>query len=279
MATPLPNPLLDLLLDQTLDWLSPRWLQLFSGTLPPSTRRSYDSAMRRFSGFCNCYQVPTPFPVTEMLLCSFAAFLAEDGLAPPTIKLYQAAIHNTQLSLGLPDPREQSALPVLMRVLAGIGRARLQQLRIRLPITAPMLRRIKGELERTAHPESRVLWAVCCTAFFGFFLPWGDPPGITGPIQPTAPPCLGGHGSGQPPVPNNHQVPPKAIQDRPSWQRGRHCARQDKMCYLPSGCSSWLCSSTGESPGPLLFNIKGSATPQARVCGRDSEGLGGFGPS
>ena len=128
--------------------------------------------MRRFSGFCNRYQVPTPFPVTEMLLCSFAAFLAEDGLAPQTIKSYLAAIRNTQLSLGLPDPREQSALPVFTRVLAGIGRARLQrgqQPRIRLPITAPILRRIKGELERTAHPESRVLWAVSCTTFFGFF--------------------------------------------------------------------------------------------------------------
>ena len=31
-ATPLPQYLLDLLLDQSLDWISPRWRQLFSGT-------------------------------------------------------------------------------------------------------------------------------------------------------------------------------------------------------------------------------------------------------
>ena len=87
-------------------------------------------------------------------------------------KSYLAAIRNTQLSLGLPDPREQSSLPVLKRVLAGISRSRLgrgQPSRVRLPVTAVLLRRIKHELERSAHPERRVLWGVCCTAFFGFF--------------------------------------------------------------------------------------------------------------
>lgn len=64
--------------------------------------------------------------------------------------------------------------------------------RARLPITAPILRRIKQQLERGAHRDRCVLWAVCCTAYFGFFrlgelllpsaasfnsrlhLPWGD---------------------------------------------------------------------------------------------------------
>ena len=127
--------------------------------------------MRRFSGFCERFSIVDPFPVTEPLLCSFAAFLADSGLAPQSIKSYLAAIRNTQLSLGLPDPREQSSLPVLKRVLAGISRARLgrgQPSRIRLPITAAMLRNIREELERSAH-QKLVLWAVCCTAFFGFF--------------------------------------------------------------------------------------------------------------
>ena len=83
-----------------------------------------------------------------------------------------AAIRNTQLSLGLPDPREQSSLPILKRVQAGISRVRLgrgQPSRVRLPITAQVLRRIKGALECSAHPEKELLWAVSCTAFFGFF--------------------------------------------------------------------------------------------------------------
>ena len=128
--------------------------------------------MRKFTTFCERYHVPDPFPVTEFLLCSFAAAMADDGLAPQTVKSYLAAIRNTQLSLGLPDPREQSSLPVLKRVLADISRSRLgrgQPSRVRLPVTAVLLRRIREELERSAHPERRVLWAVCCTAFFGFF--------------------------------------------------------------------------------------------------------------
>ena len=119
------------------------------------------------------------FPV---ILCSFAASMAEGGLAPPTVKSYLAAILNTQLTLCLPGPREQSSLPVLKRVLAGISRSRLgrgQPSRVRLLVTAVLLRRINEELERSAHPERRVLWAVCCTAFFGFFrlgeLLWSSP--------------------------------------------------------------------------------------------------------
>ena len=138
----------------------------------PSKRRTYDTAMRRFRAFSERYQITDPFPVTEFLLCTFTASLADDGLAPQTVKSYLAAIRNTQLSLGLPDPRDHSSLPVLKRVLAGIHRTRLnrgQPPRVRLPITATLLRRIKGELLRTANPERHVLWAGCCTAFFGFF--------------------------------------------------------------------------------------------------------------
>ena len=128
--------------------------------------------MRKFGSFCERYHVHDPFPATENLLCSFAAFMADDGLAPQTVKSYLAAVRNTQLSLGLPDPREQSSLPILRRVLVGISRSRIgrgQPSRVRLPMTAPLLRNVKKELERSANPERLVLWAVCCAAFFGFF--------------------------------------------------------------------------------------------------------------
>ena len=128
--------------------------------------------MKKFTTFCLRYNVPDPFPVTEHLLCCFAAFMANEGLAPQSIKSYLAALRNTQLSLGLPDPREQSALPVLKRVQMGISRARLgrpQSSKVRLPITGQVLRRVKAELERSGEPERSVVWAVCCMAFFGFF--------------------------------------------------------------------------------------------------------------
>ena len=128
--------------------------------------------MKRFTTFCAKYNVSDPFPVSEYLLCGFATFLAEDGLAPQSVKSYLAAVRNTQLSLGLPDPREQSTLPVLKRVQLGISRSRLgrqQSSKVRLPITGQVLRRVKAELEQSRHPEGVVLWAVCCVAFFGFF--------------------------------------------------------------------------------------------------------------
>ena len=39
----------------------------------------------------------------------------------------------------------------------------------RLPITATLLRNIQQELDHSARLERLVLWAVCCTAFFGYF--------------------------------------------------------------------------------------------------------------
>ena len=77
-----------------------------------------------------------------------------------------------QISLGLPDPRDQGSLPILKRVQAGIHRAHLLKgspPRIRLPITAQVLRKIWTALNQSADPNKVVLWAICCTAFLGFF--------------------------------------------------------------------------------------------------------------
>ena len=132
--------------------------------------------MKKFTGFCTTYHILDPFPVTEYLLCAFAAFLADEGLSPQSIKSYLAAVRNTQLSLGLPDPREQSSLPLLKRVQAGISRVRLgrqQAARVRLPITGQVLRQVKAELERSRNPERVTVWAVSCVAFFSFSA-WGN---------------------------------------------------------------------------------------------------------
>lgn len=125
--------------------------------------------MKKFGSFCNQYNVMDPFPVSKRLLCSFTAYMADAGLSPQTVKSYLAAIRNAQFSLGLPDPREQSSLSILKRVQEGISRARLgrgQPSRVRLPVTAQLLRRIKRTLEQSKHPESRLLWAEWCSAFF-----------------------------------------------------------------------------------------------------------------
>ena len=76
----------------------------FHNGLAPSTHRTYDAAMRRFNKFCVLYDIYDPFPVTEKLMCYFATSLANDGLAPQTIKCYLSAVRSMQISLGLPPP-------------------------------------------------------------------------------------------------------------------------------------------------------------------------------
>lgn len=56
--------------------------------------------MKKLGNFCESYHINNPFPITEFLLCSFAAYLADNRLAPSTIKSYLAAIQNAQLLLG-----------------------------------------------------------------------------------------------------------------------------------------------------------------------------------
>ena len=128
--------------------------------------------MKRFHSFCTQYNVLQPFPLSEQLLCSFAAYLADQGLAPQTGKSYLSALRSMQISLGLPDPRDQSSLPILKRVQAGISRARVMRgspPRIRFPITVRILEAIQQSLARSSNPDRVVLWAVSATAFFGFF--------------------------------------------------------------------------------------------------------------
>ena len=82
-----------------------------------------------------------------------------------------------QISRGLPDPREQSSLPILKRVQAGISRAKMfrgSTSRIRLPITIQILHKIHTDLMSSDLTEKVVIWAIASTAFFNWLLPpWG----------------------------------------------------------------------------------------------------------
>ena len=78
-----------------------------------------------------------------------------------------------QISLGLPDPRDQSSLPMLKRVQAGIQRVqalkKYKKLRIRLPITPHVLGKLRQFWTRSQHPQRCLLWAAASLCFFGFF--------------------------------------------------------------------------------------------------------------
>ena len=80
----------------------------FQQGLVPSKQRTYGAAIRHFYAICTQFNITSPFTVTEHLLCCSAAFLADQGLTPQ------------KLMFGLPDLRDQSSLPMLKRVQAGI---------------------------------------------------------------------------------------------------------------------------------------------------------------
>ncbi len=96
-----------------------------------STRKTYKSALQRFTDFCDLYSIMTPFPVSESILCYYASYLAAQKLSPQTIKTYLAGIRHTQITLGLPEPKEYSSLPRLKLIQGGIKRVHSQSTPLR----------------------------------------------------------------------------------------------------------------------------------------------------
>lgn len=127
----------------------------FAHGLATSTRKSYPAASKQFHEFCQRYNINSLFLVSEKLLCCFAAALADANLKPATVKVYLSAVCNLQLSLGLPDSRDHSSLPILKQGLAGISRLQLakgsQCTKPRLPITGPLFVNIHSSHEVRQH--------------------------------------------------------------------------------------------------------------------------------
>ena len=129
--------------------------------------------MTHFDAFRVLCNIVNPFPMSEHSLCRFVAYLANKGLAPQSIQTYLSAVRDAQISMCFLDPRDQSSLPVLRRVLAGIRRLQATELpcrqQLRLPIMLTVLKSIRDQLDVSTQPERELMWAVVLTAFFGFF--------------------------------------------------------------------------------------------------------------
>ena len=89
----------------------------------------------------------TPLPVVESVLCKFVSYLADQKLKHRTIKTYLSGVRYFQIRSGLADPFHGSHMPQLEYTMRGIKRVEAQMgvtPRLRLPITPPILRLIKG---------------------------------------------------------------------------------------------------------------------------------------
>lgn len=136
--------------------------------ISPNTRRTYSAGETRYMQFCQVHRW-SPLPASDLMLCSFAASLAQ-SVRPVTIRVYLSAVRNLHLELGFSDPMEEATL--LRRVVRGVGRCHGTAVETpRLPITFPLLRRLVDSClmcPSICNQDRRCLQAAMLTIFFGF---------------------------------------------------------------------------------------------------------------
>ena len=144
--------------------------QYFVNGLAPSTRKSYQAGQSRYHHFCQQLNV-TPIPTSERVLLMFMSHLVKEGIAHTTIKVYLAAIRYLHVSVGMHQTNNQQLSPYLELVMKGIKKEQLhgKPQHQRLPITSSIMASIYTVLAHTSNDyHSIMIWAACCTAFFGF---------------------------------------------------------------------------------------------------------------
>ena len=90
--TAIPEPLLELLFDWKLTWISPHWKDLWGDSLrevhiTSCTSDTYSSAKCFYLEFCYKFGL-SPLPLSEHVLCLFAAFLSKEGLHSQSVAVY-----------------------------------------------------------------------------------------------------------------------------------------------------------------------------------------------
>ena len=156
----------------------------------PADRIYVPAAYRRFLAFCTHFSISSTFPLTENLLCYFTAYLADEGLAPQTGKAYLSALRYLKITLGFPDPRGQSPMPILKSRRREVQAAQRKRL--------PSLPSMGDTLMAFSNPVKCVMWAVACTACIRFFPARGAPPRVCSRVQPVYQPRMWGYGHRQP---------------------------------------------------------------------------------
>jgi hypothetical protein len=108
------------------------------------------------------------FPLTELGLCRFVAFLVREGLTYSSIRQYLAALrHHQLLNFGI-DP-VFSSFHFLHYVLRGTHQLLPSSVHpLRLPVTPEVLFNLHNSWKERDSYDARCLWAACCLGFFGF---------------------------------------------------------------------------------------------------------------
>ena len=113
----------------------------------------------------------TPVPTTEHTMPLFAAHLALQGITHSTIKAYFSSIGNLHLSCSQHNAYHHALTPRLEQIFRGIKREQASRYPqpVCLPITVEILHKMHSILSKPPiEYQDIMLWAACCTAFFGF---------------------------------------------------------------------------------------------------------------
>ena len=134
---------------------------LIHNSIRLSTRKTYNSAQKRYLDFCTMYTL-CPLPATQQVLLLYIAYLYEEKLCYSTVNVYLAAIRSLHIMQGHANPLDgdlmvKQALPAFQ-----IERNIVQQ---KLPITFSILSKIQIMLN--TQPHSHIVWAAMTLAFFG----------------------------------------------------------------------------------------------------------------
>ena len=130
----------------------------------------YWAGWNKYQTFASQFSISTA-PITIEKVTLFIAFLGNQSLAGSTIESYIAALRFFRV---LSDPSclaPSFHTPYVNLLIRGIKRtnASRRSPHVRLPITVTLMRRIKQALSVNPHSyENVLLWAACCTGFFGF---------------------------------------------------------------------------------------------------------------
>ena len=125
--------------------------------------------------FCADMQLPAS-PATQETVTLFVAYLGAQRISVSTIQSYLAALRHSRLTLNPTCTNPSFLSPHLKVLIRGIKRVNAAaSTRVRLPITASVMRRIKDSLASKTGTLSALnlysrtlLWAACCVGFFGF---------------------------------------------------------------------------------------------------------------
>jgi len=153
-------------MNQQLDWELVQYY--FRAGLADTTRRMYDSVIKKFNEFCKEHNVPSSAPIDQTMICYYVSYLAKAGLQASSIKVYLAALRHTQIARTGTE-LELSKMPKLKILQSGIRRTQAllpKQSLTRLPITPTIMGKIKEVWSPRAQEEDTM--GRQCTVFLWF---------------------------------------------------------------------------------------------------------------